>query len=70
MACDNESPMKRKASVEDMQARYESFLRHDESQSFKPKQQPRASVAKMLNLMDNQVPKGVRDCLWDAGASG
>ena len=56
VSAEGDSGEKRKAEVTDMQVRHEAFLRRDEAgASFKPKQQPRSSVVKILSLMDNQA---------------
>lgn len=50
--------VKRKAMVEDLSSRHDAFLRRGQtSVSFRPKQQHRSSVVKILGLIDNQVPQ-------------
>lgn len=54
--------VKRKAMVEDLASHHDAFLRRGEtSASFRPKQQHRSSVVKVLSLIDNQVPCRVTD---------
>lgn len=59
------TPQKRKAMVEDTMARHEALLEKIDgpsSSSFRPKQSYRASVVKILSMVDNQVSLWVSGC--------